>query len=101
MIWNRSTFYAISVGHLADRIAGEGTIRRMPEKEERALSRQEVTELQQLLMNAGINTGNPDGILGSKTREAVKHYQHKNGLLADGYASYALLANLRSSVLQN
>jgi membrane-bound lytic murein transglycosylase B len=101
MIWNRSTFYAISVGHLADRIAGEGTIRRMPEKEERGLSRQEVTELQQLLMNAGINTGNPDGILGSKTREAVKHYQHKNGLLADGYASYALLANLRSSVLQN
>ena len=101
MIWNRSTFYAISVGHLADRIAGEGTIRRMPQKEERALSRLEVTELQQLLMNTGINTGNPDGILGPKTREAVKNYQHKNGLAADGHASYTLLANLRSIAQQN
>ena len=101
MIWNRSTFYAISVGHLADRIAGEGTIRHMPEKEERALSRHEVTELQQLLINAGINTGSPDGMLGPKTREAVKNYQHKNGLVADGHASYTLLANLRSSAQQN
>ena len=90
-----------TISDLADRIAGEGTIRHMPEKEERALSRHEVTELQQLLINAGINTGSPDGMLGPKTREAVKNYQHKNGLVADGHASYTLLANLRSIAQQN
>jgi len=99
MVWNRSTFYAISVGHLADRIAGEGSIRYMPAKEERALSRHEVTELQQLLLSHGINAGKADGILGSKTKEAVRNYQHKNGLLADGYASYDLLSTLRGITL--
>jgi len=96
MAWNRSTFYAISVGHLADRIAGEGSIKHMPVKEERALSRHEVLELQQLLLNRGINAGKADGILGSKTKEAVRNYQHQNGLLADGYASYDLLSVLRN-----
>ena len=99
MVWNRSTFYAISVGHLADRIAGEGSIRHMPAKEERALSRREVTELQQLLSRKGISAGKADGILGSKTREAVRNYQNQNGLIADGYASYALLSTLRASDL--
>ncbi len=100
MVWNRSTFYAISVGHLADRIAGEGSIRHMPAKEERALSRQEVTELQQLLLSHGISPGKADGILGSRTKEAVRNYQHQNGLIADGYASYALLSTLRGSALR-
>lgn len=98
MVWNRSTFYAISVGHLADRIAGEGNIRHMPQKEERALSHIEVTELQQLLLNQGINAGKADGILGSKTSEAVRHYQLQHGLIADGYASHALLAKLREHI---
>ena len=97
MVWNRSTFYAISVGHLADRIAGEGAIRYMPTKEERALSRKEITELQQRLLSNGADPGKADGILGSKTREAVRTYQHKNGLITDGYASYVLLSTLRGN----
>jgi membrane-bound lytic murein transglycosylase B len=101
MAWNRSTFYAISVGHLADRIAGEGSIKHMPKKEERALSRKEVTELQQRLNSQGIDPGKVDGILGSKTREAVRSYQHKNGIIADGYASYDLLSALRDNKIPN
>lgn len=30
MGWNRSEFYAIAVGHLADRIAGAGTLQNPP-----------------------------------------------------------------------
>jgi membrane-bound lytic murein transglycosylase B len=96
MVWNRSTFYAISVGHLADRFVGGGPIRYMPPEEERPLSRNEVTELQELLNVQGIDTGGtPDGIMGSKTRAAVRTYQEKVGLPTDGYASFDLLEGLR------
>jgi membrane-bound lytic murein transglycosylase B len=93
--WNRSTFYGIAVGHLADRFAGEGPIVHMPATEERALAREDVMELQNLLNTLGFDTGTPDGIAGSRTREAVRNYQLQNNLQADGYVSYDVLALLR------
>jgi membrane-bound lytic murein transglycosylase B len=96
MVWNRSTFYAISVGHLADRFVGGGPIVNMPSEEERPLSRNEVIELQTLLNSQGINVGNPDGIMGSMTRAGVRAYQERAGLPTDSYANFELLARLRS-----
>jgi membrane-bound lytic murein transglycosylase B len=93
--WNRSTFYGIAVGHLADRFAGEGPIRHMPATEERALAREDVMELQTLLNTLGFDTGMPDGVAGTRTREAIRNYQLQNNLQADGYVSYEMLALLR------
>lgn len=95
MVWNRSTFYAISVGHLADRFVGGGPIQHWPETDERALSRDEVIELQELLNTMGIDVGTPDGILGSRTRGAIRTFQEESGLPTDGYASYDLLEMMR------
>ncbi len=95
MVWNRSTYYAISVGHLADRFVGGGEIQHWPETDERALSRDEVIELQELLNAMGIDVGNPDGILGSRTRGAIRAFQEESGLPTDGYASYELLDMMR------
>lgn len=95
MVWNRSIFYAISVGHLADRFVGSGPIVNMPAEEERPLTRSEVIELQTLLNSQGIDSGSPDGILGSGTRAAVRDYQEKVGLPTDGYANFELLEGLR------
>jgi membrane-bound lytic murein transglycosylase B len=95
MVWNRSTYYAISVGHLADRFVGGGEIQHWPVSEERALSRDEVIELQELLNTLGIDVGAPDGILGSRTRRAVRTFQEESGLPTDGYASYELLDMMR------
>ncbi len=94
--WNRSTFYGIAVGHLADRFAGEGPIQHMPAVEERALTREEVLEMQNLLNSLGFDTGTPDGVAGSRTREAVRTYQLRNNLVADGYVSYEMLSLLRT-----
>ncbi len=96
MVWNRSTFYAISVGHLADRFVGGGPIVNMPSEEERPLSRNEVIELQTLLNSQGIDVGNPDGIMGSMTRAGVRAYQERAGLPTDSYANFELLDRLRS-----
>lgn len=95
MVWNRSTFYAISVGHLADRFVGGGPIRHMPANEERALARDEVEELQALLNRLGFDTGEPDGVSGPRTREAVRAFQLANDLPADSYVSATLLDTLR------
>lgn len=95
MVWNRSTYYAISVGHLADRFVGGDEIQHWPETDERALSRSEVIELQELLNTMGIDVGAPDGILGSRTRAAIRSFQEESGLPTDGYASADLLDLIR------
>ena len=95
MVWNRSTYYAISVGHLADRFVGGGEIQHWPETDERALSRVEVIELQTLLNSMDIDVGTPDGILGSRTRGAIRAFQVESGLPTDGYASAELLDMMR------
>lgn len=94
MVWNRSTFYAISVGHLADRFSGEGPILHMGETE-RALSRNEVIEMQTILNDLGMDAGEPDGIMGSQTRGAIRRYQEFKGSTPDGYASATLLEELQ------
>jgi membrane-bound lytic murein transglycosylase B len=95
MVWNRSTFYAIAVGHLADRFMGEPDIRHMPSAEERALARSDVMEMQELLNSLGHDVGTPDGVLGSRTREGVRNFQLANSIPADGYASWDMLLALR------
>ena len=44
----------------------------------------EVKDLQKALLRKGINCGAVDGIFGSKTQDAVKRFQEREGLSADG-----------------
>ncbi len=46
----------------------------------------EVTQIQTKLKRWGYYNGSIDGIYGTKTVEAVKYFQRKNGLTADGIA---------------
>lgn len=94
LVWNRSTFYAIAVGHLADRLQGGAPIANMPVNEQ-ALSRENVIELQRLLNLKGFDAGPQDGILGGQTRTAIREFQNQSGLPMDGYASFTILEALR------
>ncbi len=96
MVWNRSINYAVAVGHLADRIIGEGPIQHMPVNEERPLTREQVWEMQTLLNGLGFDAGTPDGSVGSKTREAVRAYQISKNLPPDSYVSFDLLTAMRA-----
>ena len=53
---------------------------------------EEVKQIQTKLKRWGYYTGNVDGIYGSKTVSAVKSFQRKNGLTADGIAGKNTLA---------
>lgn len=90
MRWNRSIFYALSVGHLADRINGAGDLSQAPPKT-RGLSVAEVEAIQTELLNRGFDPGSVDGRLGPATSNAVRAFQLSIGQTADGFASVELL----------
>ena len=93
--WNRSIFYAVAVGHLSDRIAGRGPLVARRPADDRPLSRAEVQEIQTRLARLGFESGTPDGVIGSKTRAAVRSYQRGAKLPPDGYPTAGLLQRLR------
>ena len=84
MKWNRSEFYAISVGHLADRIAGAGHLIQQPPKIPK-FKRAHIKAMQQKLLSLGYKVGKPDGIIGRNTVRALQKYQQTHGLIADGF----------------
>lgn len=94
MGWNRSAFYALSVGLLADRIAGAGDLSRPPASDEAALSRATIQRMQERLNQLGFDAGNPDGVMGSATRAALRAFQQTSGIIADGYPDRATLQAL-------
>jgi membrane-bound lytic murein transglycosylase B len=85
MRWNRSQFYALAVGHLADRINGAGRLQRMPPEDHAPLSISAVKQMQEKLNALGFDSGTPDGIVGPGTRQAIRAFQQKSNMVADGY----------------
>ena len=95
MKWNRSEFYAISVGRLADRIAGAGRLHRpLPTTK---ISTTDLIDLQTHLALKGYPVGKADGVLGPATRRAIQDYQHSLGLVADGFPDAELFALIKDS----
>ncbi|MGI2260154.1 lytic murein transglycosylase [Shewanella sp. GXUN23E] len=93
MRWNRSVFYALSVGHLADRIIGAGALKVAP-PEQTPLSRDTLKQLQAKLNDLGYEVGKPDGILGPKSIAGLRAYQLSQGLVADGFPQPQTLEKL-------
>jgi peptidoglycan lytic transglycosylase B len=93
--YNNSDFYALSVGLLADRLAGnEGLIQSWP-RPAGSLMVDEKFELQTHLKKLGYYTGEIDGSLGKGSRQAIHMFQTENGLPADGIPSQSILEVLR------
>jgi membrane-bound lytic murein transglycosylase B len=96
--YNNSTSYALAVSQLADRFGGAGPVMAAWPREERALSRDERTEMQRLLAARGYDVGTPDGIVGPMTRTALRSFQRDQGLPADGFPTAGLLDRLRAAI---
>ena len=94
--YNVAKSYALAVGHLSDRLKGYGPFVHPWPTDETHLSLDQRTEFQQLLIARGILDGEPDGVVGPATLEAVRTYQRSKGLGVDGYPSLTLLKMLRS-----
>jgi lytic murein transglycosylase len=94
MRYNASTSYALAVGLLSDRIAGESGVQTDWPRHEPALSRSQIEEMQRLLNARGMKVGKPDGILGPNTRRGIRQYQRELGQVPDGFATVELLERL-------
>lgn len=91
--WNESLIYSLTAGYFADRLAGAPVLKRGNAPE--ALNLAQGKQLQQALSKRGFDVGKLDGIIGSKTRLAVKEMQIKLGLPADGYPTTELLQRMQ------
>lgn len=93
--YNASESYVIAVALLAGRLAG-GTAPHLAWPEgDRAPGRVERREAQELLASLGHDPGAADGIVGPNTVRALREWQRRAGLVADGYLSAEMLEALK------
>ena len=97
MRWNRSENYAISVGRLADRIAGSVALTREADPDGEAITIAEVKGLQQDLVLLGYDAGKADGMFGPATRRALSRFQKANDMIADGHLNSEALQAVRNT----
>jgi membrane-bound lytic murein transglycosylase B len=95
MQYNPAEAYALAIGHLSDRLRGGGLLVQKWPRYERVLTRAERLELQQHLVRHGYDVGEPDGQVGGRTRAAIREFQSRVGQVPDGFASAAVLDQLR------
>jgi hypothetical protein len=92
--WNAAIVYATTAAYFGTRLAGASPFG--PGNGPVVVpTTQQVQELQRLLIQRGLLSGEADGRLGSVTRVAVQKAQLKVGLPADSYPTAELIERLR------
>ena len=100
MTWNLSKSYALSVGLLANKLIGAKSVdflQQAPSKM-KAYSVADMKNLQSQLNALGFETGEPDGIWGPKSRDAIRSFQLQHQLIADGYPNKAVFSMIKRVV---
>ncbi len=93
--YNAAESYALAICILSDRLRGRPGIQTPWPTDDPGLSREQRRELQALLNQRGYQVGDPDGVIGTKTKEAIADYEGKTGLKPDGRAGLKVLNALR------
>jgi membrane-bound lytic murein transglycosylase B len=93
--YNNAQNYAIGVGHLSDRLLGRGAVQASFGPDASGMTKADRQELQQRLTAAGFDTGGTDGVIGEKTKAAIRAYEASVGLPVTGEPSLELLRRWR------
>ena len=92
--WNQSLNYSLTAGYYATRLDGAPAMNKggpnIPK-----ITFEETRELQELLQKRGYDVGRIDGVLGLKSRVAIREMQIKLNMPADGWPTAELLGALR------
>lgn len=94
--YNQSISYALAIAHLSDRLKGGSPILASWPTDDAGTSRAERRQIQQLLLNKGYDIGTVDGLIGDKTRQAIRQEQLRLGLEPTGRAGQKILRALQS-----
>ncbi len=95
--YNNADSYALAVAHLGDRIRGAGRFSKPWPPGEGGLTHADREEIQTRLNRLGFDLGDVDGILGDKSKQAVRTMQGRFGMPQTGEADRAFLERLRRS----
>jgi len=94
--WNAAMVYSTTAAYFATRLAGAPVFG--PGSGHPVVpTTPQVQEVQRLLIQRGLLTGEADGRIGSTTRLAVRQGQLKVGLPADGYPTQDLIERLKTA----
>ncbi|WP_286232665.1 lytic murein transglycosylase [Thalassotalea sediminis] len=94
MKWNLSKNYALSVGILADKLVGAPGVQTIKDPKPLSFSRNQMEKLQAKLNEIGFESGKPDGIWGPNSRKAIRAFQLKHALVADGFPNKEVFSAL-------
>jgi lytic murein transglycosylase len=95
--YNAAESYGLAIAHLSDRLRGAGPFVTPWPTDDAGLSRAERRELQGLLVIRGHDIGPVDGMLGEKSRQAIRAEQQRLGHEAHGRGGQKILQALRGS----
>ncbi len=93
--YNAAESYALAICILSDRLRGRPGIQTPWPTDDPGLSRAERRELQALLIQRGYDVGEPDGVIGTKSKEAIADFEGRAGMKRDGRAGLKVLNVLR------
>jgi lytic murein transglycosylase len=93
--WNQSLMYSLTAAYYATRLEGAPAMQRGSANIPK-ITFDETRELQQILQRRGYDVGRIDGVLGLKSRSAVRDVQMKLGLPADSWPTAELMQRIRS-----
>jgi len=103
MTWNLSKSYALSVGILANKLIGAKGIEfsNKAQTKVKPYSVAQMKNLQSQLNSLGFKTGEPDGIWGPKSRQAIRSFQLQHQLIADGYPNKEVFVKIKLVLSKN
>lgn len=93
--YNGADSYALAISLLSDRIRGRPGIQAEWPTDDPPLSREQRRELQRLLIARGYDVGEPDGAVGSLTRNAIKQVEAQIGMAQTGRPGAKVLRALK------
>lgn len=97
--YNAAESYGLAIAHLSDRLQGKGPFVTTWPTEDPGTSRAERREIQQFLLRKGYDIGAVDGLIGDKTRQAIRQEQQRLGLNPSGRAGQQILRALRAEYI--
>lgn len=92
--YNNSARYVVKVALLARKLSGDGEFRTPWPTDDPGLSRAEIRTLQEWLLQRGHDIGTADGIVGTRTRDAIEKERALRGMPPDRRVGKATLPRL-------
>ena len=93
--YNAAESYGLAIAHLSDRLRGGTPFLTAWPTDDAGTSRAERREIQQFLIQRGYDSGAVDGVIGDKSRQAIRKEQSRLGLNPTGRAGQQILRAFR------